>query len=632
MPHKGRTKESSHIELGTLEDYFTDSEDESRDARSASEKARDYYDNVQLSDDEVTKLKARNQPEVVFNRIAPKVDFLLGVERQGRTDPKAFPRTLNHDDAADAVTDVIRFVLDKEDFNVKASSSFENIIIEGTGGCSVEAVERRDEIEIVIKLIRWDRIFYDPYSMARDFSDARYIGVVVWKDLEDAKSRWPNAADDLQGQMDQITSGQTYDDKPARFFNKTRNRVMCIDIWYRWKQKWHHAIFAKGVWLERPEESPYIDDDGMPANPIILTSAKVKRSGERYGSVEALIDIQDEINKRRSKMLHILCTKQTFSKEGQIININDFKKEVNKPDGHVEFPNAGEFGKDFGVIPNESLVGPQFSMYQDAMQQMDAVQANAALAGKTEGDLSGRAIQSLQQGGMVELTLLFDTHSQWKKAIYRAVWDRIKQYWRKEKWIRVTDDEENLKFVGLNNPFSLAVMRISEQVGLSPTEVQNQFADEIAEIERLQPELAEVAKIENEVAEIDVDIIIEEVPDVTNLQSEQFDLLVKMYQANPNAIDFNDIIEMSTLRNKDKIMKRDLTPEEQQVIDVRQQEDADIQAVAKAGAEADVEATKAKTAKDQAGAAKDAAQAESTRLTTAIEKIGIKELLEFVNR
>lgn len=622
MTHQ--TAEDGNISLSALEQFFTDSEDESRDARESSEKSRDYYDNIQLTEGEVNTLNKRNQPTVVFNRVAPKIDFLLGTERQTRTDPKAFPRTPDHEEAADAVTDSLRYVLDNEDFDMKASNVFEDMLIEGSGGCSVEVEIRGDDIEIAIKRFRWDRFFADPYSLMRDYVDATYMGVIVWKDLHVAQARWPHAADDLEAGLSLQTTNETYDDKPVRWFNKERRRVMCVDIYYLWKAKWHHAIFAKGVWLEPPTVSPYVDSDGMPVNPLIAASAKVKRDGQRYGVVEALRDIQDEINKRRSKSLHLLTTKQTFAKEGQITDINKFKSEANKSDGHMEFPNNGEFGKDFGVVQNEGLAAPQFSMYQDAMLQMDTQAANAALSGKIDGELSGKAIRSLQQGGLAELTPLFDTHAHWKKRIYRAVWDRIRQFWREDKWIRVTDDEDNLKFVGLNQPVTLAEQRVSQQTGLSPEQVRRDFADELQQLYQLQPEMQQIVEIENEVAEIDVDIIIEEVPDVVNLQSEQFDLLVKMYQANPNGIDWEDVVAMSTLRNKDKILNKELEPEEQQVVEERQAEEEEITNIAKAKEVAEIEASNASTRKDLA-------DAENQELENVAIKTGIADLLEFVD-
>jgi hypothetical protein len=423
-------------------------------------------------------------------------------------------------------------------------------------------------------------------------------------------------------------SSDTYDDKPNdqrfRWFDTNRDRVMCIDIYYIWKQQWHHAIFAKGIWLDNPKISTYIDEDGLPTNPHTATSGKVKRQGQRYGPVESLIDIQKEINSRRSKSLHIFTAKQTFSKEGQIIDVDDFKKEANKSDGHLEFPNSGEFGKDFGVIPNNVEGTQHFAMYEDAKRMMDTAQANAALAGKTESALSGRAIQSLQQGGLIELTPLFDAHSQWKKSIYRAVWDRIRQFWREDKWIRVTDDEDNLKFVGLNQPISIAEQRISEQMGLSVREVRDEFEDEIAEIHRIQPETAEIAEIENEVAEIDVDIIIEEVPDVVNLQSEQFELLVKMFQANPNGIPWEEVVKMSSLRNKDKILKKELTPEERQAVEQDQAQQQEITEIAKGKEISEIEKTQADTAKTTA-------EAEGQQIENAAQRAGMDELLQFVN-
>lgn len=617
--------EEGTIELDVLEQYFIDSEDGSREAREKSELARDFYDNDQLTTAQIQALHDRKQPDIVFNLIAPKIDFLLGTERQTRTDPKAFPRTPKHDDAAAAVTDAIRYVLDKEDFDIKASQVFENKLIEGYGGCSVEVVKKPNSIDVVLHFIRWDRYFFDPYSMAKDFSDSRYDGIVIWMDIADAKARWKDAADQIQARMDELSdSSETFDDKPVRFFNKRRLRVQVFDMYFKWRQKWHHAIFIKGVWLVKPELSKYIDEDGMPENPHIMIAAKVKRDGNRYGPTEALLPMQKEINSRRSKMLHISHSKQTFSKEGLITDKDAFKKELQKPDGHVEFPNSGEFGKDFGVLPSKEDLAPQLLMYQDAKATLDSVQANAALAGKTEGDLSGRAIQTLQQGGMVELTPLFDGLAQWKKSMYRAVWNRIRQFWREEKWIRVTDDEENLKFVGLNQPITLAEQRIAEGTGLSVKDVREQFSEEIAEIHRIQPEMQETAEIENEVAEIDVDIILEEVPDVINLQSEQFDLLVKMYQANPDGIDWEDIIAVSQLRNKKKVLNKELDPEERQALEAQQAAQAEADAIVKAGATADISATQAK-------AAKDSADAESTQIENAAQRQGIAELLKFVN-
>jgi len=546
------------IELNTLVQYYTESEESSDHARTESERARDYYDGIQLTAEEVAELKRRNQPAVVFNRIQPKVDFLLGSERRQRTDPKAFPRTPNHDEAADAATDGIRYVQDNNNFDVISSDVFETGLIEGSGGVSVEVDPKT--LEVKIKRVAWDRYFYDPHSREKNYSDIRYDGVVMWMDFDEAKEKWGEKAESLDtGMQNTLAIGDTYDDKPSnqQWFDSKRNRVMIVQINFKHKGMWNTAIFTRGTYLEEPKPSPYLDEDGLPENPLIMMSMKVDREGNRYGAVKGLIDIQDEINKRRSKSLHLLNTKQTFSKEGNIKNINRFKREANKPDGHLEFPPNGTFGQDFGIIPDTGLVASQFQMYQESVQQMDAVSANAALSGQADQGLSGRAVQALQQGGSIELAPLFDTHIQWKKRVARAIWSRIKQYWKEPKWLRVTDDEENLKWVGLNQPISMAHQAVMDQTGLSFKDVQSQAGEVVDQFIQQNPEMAQPVAMDNDVAEIDVDIILEEVPDTVNLQGEQFDMLVKMYQANPNGIPWEAVVEMSSLRNKDKILGKD---------------------------------------------------------------------------
>lgn len=593
------------ISLETLVAWFEDAAQSSENARCESEKARDYYDGIQLTSGEITELKKRKQPPVVFNRIQPKVDFLLGSERQNRTDPKAFPRTPDHDEAADAATDSIRYVLDNNNFDVISSDVFENELIEGTGGVSVEV--DKETLDITIKRVPWDRYFFDPHSRERDHSDAIYDGVVMWMDFEQAKQKWPKKAENLETMMESVLAlGDTYEDKPTnqQWIDSNRKRVMIVQINFLHRGEWMTTIFAKQVILEEPKKSPYLDEDGKPSNSLIMASAKVDREGNRYGAVKNLIDIQDEINKRRSKALHILNTRQTFSKEGHIKDMNQFKREANKPDGHLQFPPNGQFGNDFGIIPDAGLVASQFQMYQESIQQMDAVSANAALAGTADQGLSGRAVQALQQGGSIELAPLFDVHNQWKKRVSRAVWARIKQFWKEDKWIRVTDDEDNLKFVGLNQPVTAAEQAVMERTGLPLSDIKSRFGQGIQQAMQRQPELGQVVDTANLVAEIDVDIILEEVQDTVNLQGEQFDMLVKMYQANPNGIPWEAVVEMSSLRNKDKILGKD-DPEQAQA---QQQLAAQQQALA----ELEMGKTQSEIVKNESEVAKNQATTQKT--------------------
>jgi hypothetical protein len=126
-----------------------------------------------------------------------------------------------------------------------------------------------------------------------------------------------------------------------------------------------------------------------------------------------------------------------------------------KPDGHIEW-SGDEFGKDFGVIPTHELSRAQFDLYMDAKSELDAVSINAQLSGeRQEGTLSGVAIGKLQQAGTLELNRQYSLLTRWETRVYRQVWARIRQFWTEEKWIRVTDDQNSIKFAGFNYPVTM---------------------------------------------------------------------------------------------------------------------------------------------------------------------------------
>jgi hypothetical protein len=85
-------------DVAALVQMFEASEESTREARKLSERDRDYYDNKQWTAEETAALEKRKQPVVTYNRIARKIDFLSGLEKQQRKDPKAFPRNPKDED------------------------------------------------------------------------------------------------------------------------------------------------------------------------------------------------------------------------------------------------------------------------------------------------------------------------------------------------------------------------------------------------------------------------------------------------------------------------------------------------------------------------------------------------------
>ena len=123
---------------------FEEAEHITRDARHAAERDRDYRDGKQWTETEEKALRNRKQPVVTFNRVQRKVNALLGLERQTRKDPRAFPRTPNDEQAAQAATDTIRYVCDDQRWDEVRSEAADNLIVEGIGIVAVGVQEGED--------------------------------------------------------------------------------------------------------------------------------------------------------------------------------------------------------------------------------------------------------------------------------------------------------------------------------------------------------------------------------------------------------------------------------------------------------------------------------------------------------
>lgn len=552
--------------LETLIQWFEDAEESSADSRKLAERDRDYYDHDQLTASELAELSKRGQPDVVINRIQPKINYLIGYEAANRTDPRAFPRTPQDEGASEAATDGLRYIEDAANLKSMFSGAWENMLIEGFGGLEL-IVEQQNSGQTEIKAVAWDwdRLFYDPHSRKPDFSDARYLGGVLWMDEEDAKQRWPEAGEAFERTIAERSTSETYDDKPTWQKWSTsgrRKRVRIVQMYHREAGRWVQCIFTKGGKLESLPV-PFVDQDGNSWCPLFLQSAFVNRKSQRYGLVRSMISVQDEINKRRSKALHRLSQRQVRSERGAVDDVDMAKRELAKPDGWIE-TNPGF---EFELLNQNDQLAAELQMLQEAKNEIELMGPNAALQGKQGNAPSGRAILANQQGGQTEITLLVDRHRHLKRRVYEGAWNLIRQYKDGEWWVRVTDDEKNVRFVGFNRPVTMLedMQKQAEQQGVPPEQFQAQLQQMVAQDPMAQQRLQAVVRVENQATRMFMDITLEDVPDVANVAEEQFQALVQLAPA----VTFPPkvYLKASSLRNKDQLLEEldgaQMSPEEQ---------------------------------------------------------------------
>ena len=491
MPSKPQAGEDGAERIRKMVREYLDTMEEARDRAAL---ARDYYDGKQWTREEIATLKQRGQAPIVFNRIKRKVDSILGVERNRRTDPKAYPRTPRDEQSADIVTQALRFVSDQTRLNNIFSGAFECGMIEGAGACEVIMDGPED---IKVNLIPWDEFIFDPRSSRHDFSDARYLGVLKWMDADDATALYPDKAKEIEasitGAEKAFVADQSVEDKPSSgtWIDRKRRRVQVCQLYYKQGAEHMYAVVVGGV-LIMDGPSYYRDEKGKTVCPIEAFSAYVDRENARYGVVADMRGPQDEINHRRSKAVHFLHSRRVMAQQGAVADVAQAKREIARPDGWVEVvdPQAVQ------VLDTAQETTGNLNMLQEAKAEIDLLGPNNALQGKGTEDQSGRAIIAQQQAGLAELAPLYDRFNDFKLRVYRATWARIKQFWKAPKWVRITDDEQATQFIGLN------------QINVDPMTGQPQ--------------------VSNPVAQMDVDVILETGPDTVTLQSEEFEQLAQI--------------------------------------------------------------------------------------------------------
>lgn len=585
-------------------------------ARLKSQKARRYYDGDQIDSKLSSTLRRRKQPETIRNRIGPAIDGILGILEQAKVDPRGYPRNPQDEGGADVCTKSLQYVAEQNRFHKTKIDCADNHLVEGACAAIVEVDDKGD---VKINKIAFDEFFYDPYSREADYSDARYMGVGKWMYAADLARMYPDYREELLSTV--TTSGaiqnmdMTWDDKPNSvipWIDKKLKRLLVMEMYHQEGGEWKRCVFcAAGVLDERV--SPYNDDNGTPMNPIEASSCFIDRELERYGVARRMIPLQDELNARASRSLHLFNTRQlqvTDPSYAPDVDAATARAEAAKADGLI--PTG------YSVVPTSDMASGNLALMQDVSMNLDRLAPTPAILGRQDGsNQSGRSRLVLQQAGMTEIARPLGRFEDWENRIYRQVWLRIKQFWTDQKFIRVTNDEGAPEFLQINEPIYQMEPKTDPYTGEPIVDPQNGEPEMVKVmvpqpvmgpdgqpqmgpdgLPVMQPQPVQIG-IDNQVARMDMDIVVDTVPDTANLAAEQFETLAKLAQVyGPEAVPFEAMVELSSIPDKRKI-KELLKPDEgaaAQAMQVQQQAQQQALQLAQADAQAKIAETESKTA------------------------------------
>ena len=455
--------------------------------------ARHYYHGAQWDANEVKKLRERKQPIGTFNLINRKIDAITGLCLRLRQDPKAYPAHPKDADAAEVATQSVRTVLEENHWYFLDSACCAQGAIEGIAGVGLKLVQGdQGDPDVALEQVYGEDFFYDPRSVEPDFSDARWRGIAKWLDIETAIEMFPDKETELRSLL--VETGfdlTTHADREIKWVYVNEERVRLVEHWYRHKGEVFWSFYVSAIVLDQGE-SPFKDEKGKPVDRFEMFSAGVDHELDRYGFIRTFKSWQDEYNHRHSKALHISNVTRLTVQKGSVDDVERTRLEAARPDGVVEYNPGFE-----PPVPADKTgdLAAQWQLMQEAAQGINSfANINPAMMAQddTKDRHSGVAINLLQKAGIAELGTFLRNYRAWKIRVYRLIWNTVQEHWKSERWLRVTDNDGVKQFLSVN------------KLGL------DQYGQPI---------------ITNVLGSLDVDIILDEGPDVANLMQDAYEMV-----------------------------------------------------------------------------------------------------------
>ena len=464
----------------------------------------DYYDNIQWSEEEASQLRERGQAPIVYNVIAQTINWVIGSEKRGRTDFKILPREKEDTNPAELKTKLLKYLSDVNRLPFSRSRAFEDAIKAGSGWMEDGAQDEDDGEPIYSRYESWRNILHDSASTELDFSDGRYIFRSKWVDVDVAKALFPGREAQLDSAIVDASLYGSFDmvdgDVPMDFmeFDRTnysvartlvthkRKRVRLIECEYRVPEKVDRirgGVFKGEIYDDQDPRHVEAIQSGQSAvaskvmmrvrlahmtvkdllwegaspykhNRFRFTPIWCYRRGRDnlpYGMIRPIRDIQDDVNKRASKALHILSSNKVIMDEGALpegVTMDEFAEEIARPDAII----VKRAGKELVINAERDLAAPHLDLMSRGIQMIQQVGGvTDELLGRTTNAVSGVAVQRRQEQGSLATNKPFDNLRLAAQMQGELQLSLLEQFCDARKAFRITNDRGTPDFVQIND-------------------------------------------------------------------------------------------------------------------------------------------------------------------------------------
>jgi hypothetical protein len=229
----------------------------------------EFYSGDQWNDADRQKLADKNRPAMVFNRIGPLVNAVVGSEINNRRETQYIPREIGDAEANEVLTGAGEWFRDEANAEDEESDAFQDNVICGMGWTDTR-LDFESDPDGAPKVERLDplKMVWDSNAVKPNLEDAQRLFYVDEKPFSEVKEMFPDVAPELLNAGWAKTLGddspEPHDQTAADFyaggqseFVEGWDKKLCTIVEARWFER---SAYYRGPDLQNPGASREYDE------------------------------------------------------------------------------------------------------------------------------------------------------------------------------------------------------------------------------------------------------------------------------------------------------------------------------------------------------------------------------------
>ena len=476
-----------------LQDTFKIGYEQYETSKLEAKEVWDMYHNRQYTQAQLAVLAERGQPAETFNVIKLFARMLLGYYSSVVNTVMALPVDEGDITTASVLNDIISYTFrdnnfDSEADKVKLSGLISGLLISYVEVVATGETDRfgRPFYKIKISHVPDSEVILDPSSTLEDYSDASYIHRFKW--LTEDKVKKTFGADKIE-ELYAYFNDPSYQDTEfeekynGQFTGRFRihnNYLIVHSVLIDESDKVWSVFWSGNVVLKKSE----ITTKGV-RFPYRVQRLHVSDKVEHYGIFREVVESQKAINQALLKLQLMANSQKAFVEENAVDDIDTFADAFNRVNGVIKVKAL----KGIKIENMSREILDQYTIIDKALDRIQRILSiNDSFLGMAFASDSGRKVKLQQNATITALRYLTNRVEQFYRLLGWDIANLIKQYFRAEQAIRITDPTSGMRWQYLNKPAQIPTGQVDQN---------GQPITQLAMEEVLHPETGQPMKDEN---------------------------------------------------------------------------------------------------------------------------------------